>query len=82
MARTHVDTATEDFGGAPFGATKRLRGVPTWVARTHVDTATGACGAPLGATKRMKGVPTWVARTHVDTVTGAFCGVPYGPRSV
>eukprot|EP00959_Pyramimonas_sp_CCMP1952_P389097 8152498-Pyramimonas_sp.AAC.1 len=26
------------FGGARYVATKRVKGVPKWVARTHVDT--------------------------------------------
>eukprot|EP00959_Pyramimonas_sp_CCMP1952_P079063 1652674-Pyramimonas_sp.AAC.1 len=44
MARAHVDTAIGTLGGAPYGATKRVRGVPTLVARTHLDTAIGAFG--------------------------------------
>ena len=34
-AETHVNPATGAFGGAPCGATKRVRGVPKW-----------ACGGP------------------------------------
>ena len=53
---THVNAATGAFGGAPYGATNRVRGVPKWVARTHVDSATGAFGgAPYGATNRVMG---------------------------
>ena len=29
---THANCATEASGGAPHGATKRVRGVPKWVA--------------------------------------------------
>eukprot|EP00959_Pyramimonas_sp_CCMP1952_P187940 3929683-Pyramimonas_sp.AAC.1 len=39
------------FGGAPHGATKRVRVGPKWVGETHVDPATGAAGGALyGAT--------------------------------
>eukprot|EP00959_Pyramimonas_sp_CCMP1952_P083735 1750926-Pyramimonas_sp.AAC.1 len=45
------------FGGAPYVATKRVRGVPTWVAVTHVDPAPGAFGgAPHRATSRVSGL--------------------------
>eukprot|EP00959_Pyramimonas_sp_CCMP1952_P410940 8611721-Pyramimonas_sp.AAC.1 len=41
-----VNTA---FGGAPYEATKRVRGVLKWVGRQPGDTATGAFGgAPVG----------------------------------
>ena len=46
------------FGGAPYGATKRVRGGPKRGWRPHVSTAIGALGgAPYGATKHVKGVP-------------------------
>eukprot|EP00959_Pyramimonas_sp_CCMP1952_P215504 4508467-Pyramimonas_sp.AAC.1 len=49
VAGTHVITATGAFGGAPNGATKRVRGVPKWVAETHAITSTVAFGgAPQG----------------------------------
>ena len=58
---THADPATEAFGGAFYGATKRVRGVPNWVWVTHAGGAIGAFGgAPYGATKRVRGVPNWV----------------------
>eukprot|EP00959_Pyramimonas_sp_CCMP1952_P418271 8762649-Pyramimonas_sp.AAC.1 len=67
-----------DLRWSSYGAKKRVRGVPTWVAGTHVGTATGAFGvAPYGATKRMRGVPTWVAGTHVGTAPRAFGGASY-----
>ena len=41
--------ATGTSGGAPYEATKRVGGVPTWDARTHAGGTMGAfCGAPLG----------------------------------
>ena len=71
--------ATGAFGGTPYGAMQRVRGVPTWVAETHVSAATGGSGgAPYGATKHAMGVPGWVAGTHVSAATGAFGGAPYG----
>ena len=50
-----------DLRCSSYGATKRVRGVPNWVAGTHVSAATGVFGgAPYGATKRVRGVPRWV----------------------
>eukprot|EP00959_Pyramimonas_sp_CCMP1952_P045584 952430-Pyramimonas_sp.AAC.1 len=57
-----ADLASGSFGGAPCGATNRVRGVPTWV-------AVPACGprqlglqwSSLWATSRVRGVPKWVA---------------------
>eukprot|EP00959_Pyramimonas_sp_CCMP1952_P249844 5223139-Pyramimonas_sp.AAC.1 len=41
------------FGGAPYGATNRARGVPKCVWGRHAGAATGAFGGdPYGATKR------------------------------
>ena len=46
------------FGGAPYGATKRVRGVPKWGWGRHAGAAILAFGgAPYGATKRVRGVP-------------------------
>ena len=41
-AGDHADAANGAFGGVPYGATKRLRGVPKWARRRHVDPAAGA----------------------------------------
>ena len=55
---TNAPAATGALGGAPDGATKRVRGVPKRVWRTHADCATGTLsGAPYGATKRVRGEP-------------------------
>eukprot|EP00959_Pyramimonas_sp_CCMP1952_P155313 3249601-Pyramimonas_sp.AAC.1 len=49
VRRRHASPATEAFGEAPYGATKRLRGVPKWVRWRHAKAATGALGgAPVG----------------------------------
>ena len=54
----HADPATGAFGGAPYGATKRVRGVPECVWGRHADAATWAFGgAPYVATKRVRGAP-------------------------
>eukprot|EP00959_Pyramimonas_sp_CCMP1952_P188372 3939380-Pyramimonas_sp.AAC.1 len=42
MGWSHANMATGALGGAPYGATKRVRGVPKWVGRSHVTIATGA----------------------------------------
>ena len=73
---THARRATGAFGGAPYGPTKRVRGVPKWRRRSHANPATGAFGkAPYGAAKRVRGVPKWRRRRHA---TWAFGGSPYG----
>ena len=75
--------ATGAFGGAPYGATKRARGVPKWMAGAHAGTAGWAFGgAPCGATKRVRGVPKREAGTRAGTATWAFGGAPMGPRNV
>ena len=46
------------FGGAPYGATKRVRGVPKRGCRPRAGGNSEALGgAPYRATKRMRGVP-------------------------
>ena len=44
----YAGPASAAFGGAPHGATKRVRGVPTWVAGAHAAAATEASEAPYG----------------------------------
>ena len=74
---THAVAPTWAFGGAPYGATKRVRGMPNWVRWAHANAATGAFGgAPYGATKRVRGVPKWVRWAHANAATGAFGGAP------
>ena len=54
---TRAVAPTKAFGGTPYEATKRVRGVPKWVCGTHAGGSTGAFGgAPYGATKRVRGV--------------------------
>ena len=49
----HASATIGAFGGAPYGATMRVKGVPTRVRVRHASAATGAFGgAPYGATKR------------------------------
>ena len=58
--RRHAGPGTGAFGGAPYGATKCVRGVPRWVRWAHAKAAAGAFGGvPHGATKRVRGVPKW-----------------------
>ena len=58
--RWRADVAPGAFGGAPYGATILVRGVPEWVIRAHVDAATWAFGgAPYVATILVRGVPKW-----------------------
>ena len=60
-AQRRAGVATRAFGGAPYGATILVRGVPKLGLReagTHAGTATGAFGgAPYGATSFARGVP-------------------------
>ena len=81
MAGTNANVATWAFGGPPYGATNRVRGVPKWVAGTNANAATWAFGgAPYGATNRVRGVPKWVAGTNANVATWAFGGAPYKER--
>eukprot|EP00959_Pyramimonas_sp_CCMP1952_P212008 4436937-Pyramimonas_sp.AAC.1 len=74
---THADGSTLAFGGAPYGGTKRARGVPNWVWGTHAGgNALAFGGAPYVATKRVRGVPNCVRGTHADGSTRAFGGAP------
>eukprot|EP00959_Pyramimonas_sp_CCMP1952_P047911 1000251-Pyramimonas_sp.AAC.1 len=36
----HASAATGALGGAPYGATERVRGVATWARRCHASAAT------------------------------------------
>ena len=75
----HAGGGTGAFGGAPYGATTRVRGVLNWVCVTHAGGPVGASGgAPYGATKRVRGVPNWVCVTHAGGPIGAFGGAPCG----
>eukprot|EP00959_Pyramimonas_sp_CCMP1952_P016920 358881-Pyramimonas_sp.AAC.1 len=50
MRVRHADPAAGAFSGAPYGATKRMRGVPNRARASHVDPAAEAFGgAPYGA---------------------------------
>eukprot|EP00959_Pyramimonas_sp_CCMP1952_P010931 228946-Pyramimonas_sp.AAC.1 len=50
----HANIATGAFGGAPYGATKRVTGVPKRARWRHANPATGAFGGALyGTTKRV-----------------------------
>ena len=52
VGETHANCATGAFGGAPYGSTKRGRGVQV----SHAAAATGAFGgAPYVTTKRVRG---------------------------
>ena len=81
----HANFVSGAFGGAPHGATNRVRGVPKWVGETHVDPPTGAFGgAPHGATNDAPHgiILMGMARVrHADPPTGAFGGAPYGATS-
>ena len=53
----HATFPTWAFGGAPYGATKLVRGVPTWVVGKHANAVIEAFGgAPYRATKLLRGV--------------------------
>eukprot|EP00959_Pyramimonas_sp_CCMP1952_P398551 8351111-Pyramimonas_sp.AAC.1 len=60
---THAGAATGAFGGDPYGAMKRVRGVPKLV-----------WGTRAVATKRARGVPKLVWRTRACGGIGAFGG--------
>eukprot|EP00959_Pyramimonas_sp_CCMP1952_P434388 9095969-Pyramimonas_sp.AAC.1 len=70
----YVNPTTGALGGARYGATTRVGGVSTWVARGRMCTLPpGSLGrAPYGATIRVTGVPERGGGTHVDPATGAL----------
>ena len=79
---THVDTATGAFGGAPYGATKRVRGAPKWAWGRHANAATGAFGGdPYGATILVRGVPKWPEAAMRTLPLAPSVALPMGPRS-
>eukprot|EP00959_Pyramimonas_sp_CCMP1952_P254031 5306935-Pyramimonas_sp.AAC.1 len=83
MAGMRVDGAIPAFGGVPYGASKRVSGVPKWMWVTHAGCATGTfAGAPYGATAYVRGVPTWVGWAHAGCATGTFGRASLGPRNV
>eukprot|EP00959_Pyramimonas_sp_CCMP1952_P240054 5016710-Pyramimonas_sp.AAC.1 len=66
------------FGGAPFGATNRVRGVPKLARWCHTSAAAGAFGgAPFGATTRARRLPK-CERSHL----GLSEEFPMVPRTV
>ena len=75
----HAGPAIGAFGGAPYGATKRVRGVPTCVARTLANCATGALRwGSLWGHETCEGCAEMGAGNHVDPATVALGGAPYG----
>ena len=80
--RTHANCATGAFGGAPHGATNRVRGVPEWVSMR----GRGACGhghwglrwSSLWGHEPCEGCATMGAVTQANAASGAFGGAPYG----
>ena len=64
---TRAGGGTGALGGAPDGATKRARGVPTWAWGTHAGGGSVAFGgAPHGATKSAMG--------NTEICVGDACG--------
>ena len=72
-ARTHAVTAIWAFGGAPYGAMKRVSDVPKRDPRTHANNTTWAfSGAPCWATILVRGAPKWAARRRAGAASGGF----------
>ena len=79
---THANPATGTLGGAPYGATNRVRGVPKWGSMGGAD----ACEHPhwgLRWSSLWGHEPSeWCAKMgrspHANPATGAFGGAPYG----
>eukprot|EP00959_Pyramimonas_sp_CCMP1952_P453492 9468322-Pyramimonas_sp.AAC.1 len=75
----HASAAFWAFGGAPYGATKRVRvcvkmGAAGAFERMHIEPSVGF---PYGATKRVRGVQTWARWAHASAAICAFGGAPY-----
>eukprot|EP00959_Pyramimonas_sp_CCMP1952_P052312 1093707-Pyramimonas_sp.AAC.1 len=55
MSAVVPSAATGALSGAPYVATKRIRGAPKWTRWCHASAVSGAFGrAPHGATKRVR----------------------------
>eukprot|EP00959_Pyramimonas_sp_CCMP1952_P086503 1809446-Pyramimonas_sp.AAC.1 len=66
------------FGGTPYGATQRLKGVPNWSRWAHASAGIWASGgASNEATKRVRGVPKCVRRAHANADIWAFGEAPH-----
>eukprot|EP00959_Pyramimonas_sp_CCMP1952_P023158 486978-Pyramimonas_sp.AAC.1 len=74
----HANPDTGAFGGAPDGATKRVRGAQTWGNTDMPNLALRHSVAPPQTTIRARGVPKWRVEPHANAATGAFDGVPCG----
>eukprot|EP00959_Pyramimonas_sp_CCMP1952_P001568 32157-Pyramimonas_sp.AAC.1 len=70
------------FGGGPYGATKRVRGVPKWVRWAHANAGIWVFGrAPSGVKKRVKGCAK--IGGHMRTLALELSvGLPMEPRNV
>ena len=82
MWGTHAGDHTGPFGGAPYGITKRVGGVPQWARGRHANPGTGAIGgAPDGATKRVRGVPKGGGGAMRVPPLGPSVELPMGSRN-
>eukprot|EP00959_Pyramimonas_sp_CCMP1952_P304122 6365143-Pyramimonas_sp.AAC.1 len=79
----HANFATGAFGGAPDGATKRVRSAPKWVLGHRANPASGAFGGALpGAPKHVRGVPEWGGAAMRTLPLGPSVEPPMRPRNV
>ena len=70
------------FGGAPYGATILVRGVPKWPEAAMRTLPLGAFGgAPYGATILEGGVPKWPEAAMRTLPLAPSVELPMGPRS-
>eukprot|EP00959_Pyramimonas_sp_CCMP1952_P349773 7328751-Pyramimonas_sp.AAC.1 len=71
----HAGCASGAFGGAPYGATKHVRGLPKWGggAMRAVPLWSSLWGHEVCA-----GCAKMRRRRHAGCATGAFDGAPYG----
>ena len=81
VALTHATAATGAFGGTPYGATNRLRGVPKWGSMSGAD----ACEHPHWGLRwsSLWGHETlsWVGGRMRTPPRGPSVELPMGPRS-
>eukprot|EP00959_Pyramimonas_sp_CCMP1952_P141194 2955093-Pyramimonas_sp.AAC.1 len=82
MARgRHANAAAGTFGGAPYGATILVRGVPKWPEAAMRTLPLGAFGgAPYGATILVRGEPKWPEAMRALPLEPSV-ELPTGPRS-
>ena len=74
----HATPTIGAFGGAPYGATKRVRGVPKWGGAAMRTLPLGPSAELLWGHDPREECAEMARGRHANSATGAFGGAPYG----